>query len=100
MRLIDTEKTIEVLKHLLYETASAHKGEAADMCADIAVYRIDTWVRLVPMAVMEDLEPVVRCKDCKWCDGEELCERHGMVVGLDLEFYCSDGERREDVETD
>ena len=39
--------------------------------------------------------PIVRCEACKWFDGQELCERHGFFVGLDLTFFCRDGERRD-----
>lgn len=41
-------------------------------------------------------EPVVRCQECKWFDGQELCERHGFFVGLDLSFFCKSGKRREE----
>ena len=41
------------------------------------------------------IRDIVRCKDCKWYDGEDLCEKHGMFVGLDLSFYCRDGERED-----
>lgn len=37
---------------------------------------------------------LVRCKDCKWFDGENCCEKIGIIV-IDAElFYCANGERR------
>ena len=42
-----------------------------------------------------DAVEVVRCKDCKCFDGQEICDRHGFFVGLNIDtFYCADGERR------
>ena len=39
---------------------------------------------------------IVRCKDCKWFDGYECCDRNGLFVGVNYEtFFCADGERRE-----
>jgi len=40
--------------------------------------------------------PVVRCKDCKWCDGQEICDRHGLFL-IDLAYFCADGERKDDA---
>ena len=36
---------------------------------------------------------VVRCKDCKWHEKADC-------VWNDAEWFCADGERREDAETD
>lgn len=47
-RLIDADKSTEILKKLLYETALNNSGEASMMCADIAEHRLKTWVDLVP----------------------------------------------------
>lgn len=46
-----------------------------------------------------DAVPVVRCKDCKRCEDEELglvyC--HGFVGGwVSNDFFCAHGERRTD----
>ena len=53
-----------------------------------------------------DLVEVVRCKDCKYwfarslSNGASLCERHTVYGNAALwtkgEWYCADGERRED----
>jgi len=40
-----------------------------------------------------DAVPVVRCKDCKWYDGQEICDRHGLFL-IDLAYFCADGERK------
>lgn len=55
MRLIDAEEAKEILKHLLYETAMNNSGGASLICEDIAEYRLDTWVGLIPTV---DAEPV------------------------------------------
>ena len=39
-----------------------------------------------------DVEPVVRCKDCKWWDGNDCKARDIDVV--DVDDFCSYGERR------
>ena len=38
--------------------------------------------------------PVVRCKDCKWWNGEQCLARKIEVV--DVYDYCSYGERKND----
>lgn len=48
MRLIDADKSTEILKSLLYETAFNNSGEASMMCEDIAEHRLKTWIDLVP----------------------------------------------------
>lgn len=40
-----------------------------------------------------DVVEVVRCKDCKWYDGNECLEQLGLVCARDEDF-CSWGERR------
>ena len=43
-----------------------------------------------------DLVEVVRCKDCKWFDGDECCVKNGLFVGFDYEtFFCANGERKD-----
>lgn len=43
--------------------------------------------------MLEDLEEVVRCQDCKWC---ESC---GEFLTTDENGFCSWGEREEDAKT-
>ena len=52
----------------------------------------------------EDVEPVVRCKDCKcwteWSNGTGSCSRFALDwIGTDADDFCSMGERKDD-ETD
>ena len=39
---------------------------------------------------------LVRCKDCKYFDGQELCNRHFIFVGNDTSFFCRDGDWKDD----
>lgn len=39
---------------------------------------------------------LVRCKDCRHFDDQELCLKNGFFVGLDLTFFCKSGERKDD----
>lgn len=53
------------------------------------------FVALIHNAPTVDAVPVVRCKDCKWFDGQECCDRNGIFVGFNYDtFFCADGERR------
>ena len=47
-RLIDVDKTKEVLTSLLYETARNNEGCASRILESIADYRLNTWVDLIP----------------------------------------------------
>lgn len=44
--------------------------------------------------VLRDVEPVVRCRDCKWCNMGECEHEFGLLVAND-ENYCSFGERKD-----
>lgn len=41
-----------------------------------------------------DAVPVVRCKDCKWCNMGECEHKLGLISAND-ENYCSLGERKD-----
>lgn len=59
------------------------------------IHRIE--IPLVTFFIEHDLEPVVRCKDCKW-RGEPGCAVR-IVDESDIpkdDDFCSWGERRED----
>lgn len=65
-----------------------------------------TWMEvcdILDYMTLIDAEPVVRCKDCKYCDPEDKkCDcGHDILWQLprDGNWYCADGERRDD-ETD
>jgi metal-sulfur cluster biosynthetic enzyme len=51
----------------------------------------------------DDVIKVCRCKECQWFDAngdyyDSYCDKNGISVEED--FYCADGERRTDGETD
>ena len=78
MRLIDAET--------LKQHYAWWAGGSQEMTLDEAKKTFDT---IVDLQQTVDAEPVVRCKDCRnWC----ICHKSD-------DFYCADGERRED-ETD
>ena len=80
MRLIDADELAEELsKRVWYEREDEKQA-----------------VRIVKEFPTVDAVPVVRCRECKWFDGQELCNRHGFFVGLDLTFFCKSGKRREE----
>ena len=63
--------------------------------------KLDNAINLLQLYPSADVEPVVRCKDCKWkadTIGESWCDFHEFTILAD-DDYCSHGERRED-ETD
>ena len=91
MRLIDADEAYKVLTDYYHQrTEIQHKAlkEAIDRVPTV------------------DAEPVVRCKDCFICETRQTanylpflyCELHDCSVLGD--FYCSWGERKEDVKTD
>ena len=50
-----------------------------------------------PGAVKQEvMGELVRCKDCKYFDGQELCNRHFIFVGNDTSFFCRDGKWKDD----
>ena len=57
------------------------------------LHRIE--IPLMTYLTEHDLEPVVRCKNCKYLEEDE-CPWTGVI---DWNGYCSRGERKEDVET-
>lgn len=38
---------------------------------------------------------IVRCGECKYFDKDECCSKNGIMI-WDLDWFCADGERRED----
>ena len=42
-----------------------------------------------------DAVPVVRCKDCVWCEAHGYCDKNEMFVE-NREWFCADGERKDD----
>ena len=84
-RYIDADATLNIIKKYLYETALNNfttDRKVSDICENIAIHRIATWIDKVPTADVvpmafhnkvleveikkqENLVEVVRCKDCK-----------------------------------
>jgi hypothetical protein len=66
-------------------------------------WSVNKWVNDVDISLAlshEDLEPVVRCKDCKnrnryECDHIKLGE---TKCGVTDDWYCADGERKDDAD--
>lgn len=77
------EKLIQILSVPIY----AH--ELADPTEVVADYLLDN-----------DVVPVVRCKDCKYCDPEWNHCDHPMSTSIPIprkpDDFCSYGERRAD----
>lgn len=50
----------------------------------------------------KDMEPVVRCKDCRWYDNSDVCHNPRYGDGhanyqppyVDEDYWCKDGERK------
>lgn len=96
MRLIDADALREKMYH-----------EAFEKDSDMQKWDSGCWIRYrmfenaIDSAPTVDAVPVVRCKDCKYHEDEEL----GMVYCPDWvggwvsdDFFCKAGERREDGE--
>ena len=59
-----------------------------------AIYRV-TKEEIDAMPTV-DAVPIVRCKDCKWCNMGECEHKFGLLVSND-ENYCSYGEKDVDI---
>ena len=93
MRLIDADRlkdvmeaTLENLKIIFHQREQQEHLVSAFYTVRLMIDNAET----VP-----NIE-LVRCKDCKHCDGQELCLKHGFFVGLDLTFFCKSGESKDD----
>ena len=68
----------------------------------VSTHWLNEWSTLGVLAMIDkqptvDAVQVVRCRECKWFDGKECCDRNGLFVGFNYEtFFCADGERRTD----
>ena len=70
------------------------QGGTRTMTMDTAKGDFDTIIDLQPTV---DAVEVVRCKDCKYYDGERCHVDGGKGHLRHREFYCGYGERREDA---
>ena len=76
MRLIDADDLRQVLEVFSEKDSLGH-----------------TPVQLCDAMPTIDAVEVVRCKDCKWFDGQG-CESLSLYR-VDIDFFCADGERRD-----
>ena len=106
-RLIDADNLVEVLDEELEDRV---KGETIYTNALKSIFLVGFAKQVINDAPTVDAEPVVRCKDCKWYEIEQL-KRDGTddkrykpsvcVIGKYAkprkeDWYCADGERKED----
>ena len=69
------------------------------MLFDYALYNEDTGEACFNPKMVGEL---VRCKDCKYCYAEgfvnvrNVCEKHYDFGNVDDDWFCADGERRDD----
>ena len=61
---------------------------------------VDPWAKEMAEELLKEKEAVVLCKDCKWWGSNRLCEnsdspcfQNGCTHG---NWFCADGERKED----
>ena len=52
-------------------------------------------IRLMYKALTEQPD-IVRCKDCKLYLGHGYCNRSGIHLEVNDDWYCADGERKKD----
>ena len=87
MRLIDADK----LRKDVLDLPNCYNGFSD-------AYGKSMIIDLVDEQPTVDAEPVVRCKDCRYRyqDGANFC----LLGTQSDEWFCADGERREDGKTD
>ena len=111
--LMDKEKISKAIdglkRRLCCERPVAHY--CRDICMEdpslcdvaVAIEALETLQKLLPMLQLDNdvVLPIVRCKDCKYFDEDDLsegkkkcfCYLHGEFRALD--YFCSSAERRE-----
>lgn len=94
-RLIDADALIEFIENRYYITwKDDYEGGIKDACTDILE-------KISKMPTIDAVE-VVRCKDCKWWNTDFLpqdcgwCEKSGNEHGRLADWFCKDGERKEE----
>jgi len=83
--LIELDAAIEAMAELQGRAAS--KGELTGISK--------AWKRIKALPTV-DAVPVVRCRECRWCNRGECEHKFGLLVSND-ENYCSYGERDVDI---
>lgn len=90
--MITWEQRRGQIKHLLYELCLIGRIDKATFCEQLHY--------------LNNVEPIVRCKDCKYGDTFHNFDEADMPMkclgqhygGTHPDDYCSYGERREDAE--
>lgn len=92
-KYINREELVEWLKRIPLKDLSDGLG----LCRVIMEEDFKRAIRTIPEGAIVDLEPVVRCKDCKHCDPENYHCDHPMGTAAPLkrkpDDFCSYGER-------
>ena len=95
-RLIDAEELIEVAHRARLDSRELIEQmiESAPTVEAVPVAELPYTVWLT-----HDVVQVVRCKDCKWhyiLDGHSHCDLDIEARDIKPDWFCADGERRED----
>ena len=94
MRLIDADKLVKT-----FCSHCVDHDECKSECMDLKIIKSMKTV---------DAEPIIRCKDCKYCDRHHLVdglfcyrlyekynkEYPQMIIEIDADDFCSRGEKR------
>lgn len=94
-KYINREELVEWLKRIPLKDLSDGLG----LCRVIMEEDFKRAIRTIPDGAIVDLEPVVRCMDCKHCDPENYHCDHPMGTAAPLkrkpDDFCSYGERKD-----
>ena len=94
-KYINREELVEWLKRIPLKDLSDGLG----LCRVIMEEDFKRAIRTIPDGAIVDLEPVVRCMDCKHCDPENYHCDHPMGTADPLkrkpDDFCSYGERKD-----
>ena len=101
MRLIDADALKENLKNLILPNIP-EEGEEWNFDNFLSNIILKQAIEDIETAPTVDAVQVVRCVDCKHCDkrncadGYGWCNRNGEGHGTTDDWYCADGERKDD----
>lgn len=93
MRLIDANKFTEKCKEIIHE----ENDNSVKITWAIAY---DNFIDEINEQPTVDAVPVVRCKDCKYCEKGVCLTYRGLYAFVSDMEYCSRAERRDSDETD
>ena len=85
-RLIDADALFDQLTRFQRKLHDADRELTANQC-----------IAFIENAPTVDAVPVVRCKNCRWYDGLDWCNklRISGVKAVEEYWFCADGERKE-----